>query len=360
MKSSSPAGRAADRVRGVAACRVALLVACAGFVACDIPTASPRFIPRFLISAAETALPVAQVLPSSVTIAVDGEAFAVGVPGVTFDRSLAQLCPSCPPAAGPFPKPAFTAELAGATSLPSDVASAQLASGVLAVRVENRLGFDPIRPSPTARGRLTLEVTAAGRVLGSALVAGEEQALAHGESVTRAIPLEAGTLSGPITVRVMVESPAGDPITPASDARLIVELQPATVLVSEGVVHVPARAVEVESRTIDLTGVDATVRDRVRGGAVVLLVENPFAITGRLRLRLAASASSVEREIGIGTGTQRVPLTGDELRSLLGDRIEVSAAGPIDAASGVRVRPDDRITLLARLEVSLEVGGREP
>lgn len=326
--------------------------------ACDIPTELPRFESRFVVPIEGARVPVTELLPAAVTSA--GDAFRVNVAQATAQRTLGDMCEPCRAAhLTVVPKPAFTYSFTVTAPLPADVSSAVLTSGSVQVRVRHAFGFDPIRPAGrTEDGSLTLVVRSGGRQLGSVVVT---DALPSALDVTRTIALAPGDVPGPVEVVATISSPAGSAVLINRDAVFRVDVIPGQLTASEARVTVANRQVSVTPVTVNLSGMDAEMRDRVRSGALIMVMDNPFGVTGslELRMRVAGTGTDIRRtlQVAAGRSAQRIELTGDEVRSLVGQRVDVSVTGPVSGSAGpVVVRPQLEIVLDPRLELVLEIG----
>jgi hypothetical protein len=239
-----------------------------------------------------------------------------------------------------------------------------LTSGTLRFVITNNNTFDPLRPSAavgSARGWAVITVSNGATLLGKDSVNGATSALgANGGTLTRDIAL-AGviTSSSPVTVAVTLNSPAGDPVRIDASRTITATATPTSLVVANPSVVVSNRSVSSTS-TLDLTGVDSTVRNSVQSGALVLTLANPFNVTGILTVRLTPSGGTVITKtvtLGVGTTTQRVPFSQAELQSLLGTNVTVTYIGAVNATSGpVTVSPKQNVLVTAKLDVFLEAG----
>src|SRR6185312_4018180 len=122
-------------------------------VACDVPSAAPKWDMTWNVPSQNSTLAVNTFLPSGVTANAGNTAFLVSVNNVTITQTLAADCPACTPLNGlTVPKPAFVGLGNGSASLPSTVTAATLAGDTLSVTVTNGFSFDPIKPTALAAG----------------------------------------------------------------------------------------------------------------------------------------------------------------------------------------------------------------
>ena len=349
-----PAHRAARR-HGRPPVGVAALAALA-LSACDFPTAPPRVETTFVVPGEETELSVAELLPASVSLSAAGGTFQLEVPGSTFARTLADMCPPCAAFDGAVvPKPAFTYTFGDELALPAQVVSATLAGGSVELRLTHGFGFDPIRPSASTRGEITATLRSGGALLGQATIRGTDTAFPSGGTVARTIPLQAGEVSGPLEIEIALTSPEGDPVRVDADAAFSVAVAPGPLAISRATVDVQAQAVSVESVTLDTEDVDSALVERVRGGAVLVDLSNPWPVSGTLTLRLDGITRVLQ--LAPGATSQRVELSGSELRQILGRVVTLSVEGTLSPASAVTLTPDQRLSLDTTLSLVVELGG---
>jgi hypothetical protein len=343
--------------RGRIGCGV-MLVAALLATACEFPTATPRFESRFVVPLEATRMAVSELLPSGVAVA--GHQFRVTVAAAAAQRTLGQMCGSpCTVLQGQHaPKPAFTFALEIAQALPADVQGAVISEGTATVTLSHSFDFDPLRPpGATQNGTISITVRSGGETLGTASI---DQAFPRITPITRSVQL-AGRVSGGIEVVVAIVSPAGGTVLISNSAPMSVSVAATVVSASEAQVVVNNRPVTVRPASLDLTGIDEAVRDRVRRGALVLEITNPFAVTGVMQLRMHATASGadIRRTVQVQPDrtTQRIELTQAEIQSLLGHTVTATVTGPVSAPGGtITVRPDQQLVLTPRLDVFLEFG----
>ncbi len=347
------------------------LVAIMALAACDIPTGAPNWETRWIVRAEDTTIPVASFLPGQVT-EVDGTEFGISVSGGGISRSLGELCAACGVFNGTIvPKPAFSTTLQSEVPFPVDLDSLVLTGGTIQVRVVNNLGFDPIRPAAaagSARGHITITIRNAGTVLGIHTIDGETTSFAPGSSRLETVTFTAAglprTIGGSVAFEVMIVSPLGDPVAINTAQSISVEAADATVTASAAMVRINERAVTADPMTLDLSGLEEDLTDRVRRGALLLDIENPLSIGGTLTATLTAPGVTLVRPLEVIPGTSQVRLSfsGDELRSLFGPApVSLTVSGPLSGipAGLVTVRPAQAVTAAGRLELFLATNGSE-
>ena len=349
-----------------------------GTIACDVPTAAPRWNTTWHVPADSSEIAISSLLPASVTVVdMDGTpAFAMDVSGTSFARSLGEVCSACVAANGTrVPKPEFTIAGSSAVGLPTDVASADLVGGVIDYSLGHSFEFDPLRPSSdggAAKGWFTAKISLGPTVVASDSVNGADLAFAPGTTHSRVVTLDAShaaplRVDGPLTVAVTLYSPAGDSITMNSSHSMTVHATPRDLRVGEARVSVPSRTLVARESTMDLSGLGQEVSARVQSGAVILHILNPFAVQGTMSATLTAPGGTpVVKEVALPLGgasaspvTLRVDLSSTELSALLGhSNVAVAVNGNVDAPSGqVTVTPTQSFVVRSMLEVILATGG---
>jgi hypothetical protein len=350
-----PPYRARPKVRAV-------LLAALAVGACDFPTAPPVLQPRFVLPGENTTLGVDQLLPAGVTVAGSNFRLALS-PTQLPTRTLAELCGApCVAAHGMrVPKPAFEATLETTVPTPVDVAGAMLSSGSIRISLTHSFGFDPVRPPGAAQaGSLRLVVVSAGRDVGNVTVT---DPFPSGTTLQRTVQLNPGPIGSDLRVRVELVSPAGGTeenhhVQINADAALAGTATPLTIEVSEATVRVQNREVSVAQTQIDLSGIDQSLRNRVRSGTLTLIMTNPYGVSGTLQLRLIGGGTVTKSIVVQPNQTvQRIDFTEAELQALLGHNVLLQISGPVSAPAGtVTIRPTDTLTIETRLELTLEIG----
>jgi hypothetical protein len=352
--ASGRVARAARRSAGNGTAAVLLALATG---ACDFPTSLPRFETRVAIPFDETRLAVSQLLPAGVTTSANS--FLVSVPAASAQRTLGQMCGApCLTAQGQqVAKPAFTDVFSVTTALPEDVVAATLASGSATLTVSHTFTFDPLQAAPGSTQSGVLRVIVRS---GTRDVARDSILPPFTGPITRSLALAPGIVTGALITEITIVSPAGGTVAIDNAAGIAVTVTPGTVVASEAQVRVQSRPVSAEALSVDLTRVDADLRDRVQSGALVVAVDNPFAVAGDFELRVTAPAVVDVRgaaRVAPGTTTVRVDLARDEIRALLGRVVSLSLSGTADGtADAVTVRPADAMRLSPRLTLMLEIG----
>ena len=329
--------------------------------ACDVPTELPRWDTRWVVPAENTALAVADLLPAGISVAPSGDVFEVELSPIAFSRSLQELCVACGAVDGlTVPKPPFSISFGDEIRLPDGLLSARLVAGAIELRFSHDFPLDPLRPGALARGHLIISARSGPVELARDSLSGDTFALPPGEVVSRTLPLRAGDVTDPLEIGIALYSPAGDLTVIDLDDRLTVAVPAVRVQVSDPRVRVVDEELAAAAVQIDLGEVDEAVSDRVRSGAVLLRIENPFDISGAFNLSLTSPGTTIVRalEVAPGTSQVRLDLTGDDIRSLLGQSdVHLSLAGRASSpAAGTEVAPDDEIAVSVRIELVVSTG----
>jgi hypothetical protein len=347
-----------------------LITGLALLAGCDIPTAAPRWETHWVVRSETTTIPVASFFSSEISEV--GNEFQLSVTGGTVSQTLADICPVCIPFNGTVvPKPAFTATLRSEVPFPVDLDSLTLTRGTLHVSVTNRMGFDPIRPAAAAgaeRGRITILISNESTVIGTHTIDGAATAFAPGATLMETITISSAylpkTIGGAVKFDVLIESPVGDPVAINTAEFLLIEAAEASIGASAAKVRVQDREVSAAPITLDLAGIDAELTRRVQRGALLLALENPFAVGGVLTATLTAPGVTLVRALPVVPGSSHVALefTGAELRSLFGPSpVTLSVSGPVSASPAglVSVLPGQALTAAGRLELYLTTNAPE-
>lgn len=333
------------------------LAAVAWVSACDVPTSVPIVQPRFVIPGASLRIGVEELLPPGVVS--DADAFSVRLSGSVHTWTLGEICGAlCGPLEGQLvPKPGFVARLRAEVPLPEGVVGATIHGGALTIRVANNLNFDVLRPAGGVPGSMTVEVTSGGAIVGRTTYQG---AMPPASITDIAIPMEPGAVSGPLRVELRIQSPAGDPVRVETEGSVMVAAVPATAVELASLsIRVQDRPIEAAFTTLDLADIDETTREHIREGALVLRLDNPFEATGQMELTVLPQGGEAIRKaleaVPAGESVQRVRFTEEEMRRLLGRRVNISAAGLVNEANeqGVVVRPGDAMVVRADLDVTI-------
>jgi hypothetical protein len=337
---------------------------------CDIPTSAPNWETRWVVRAEDTSIPVASFLPGGVT--ETPTEFVISVSGGGIARSLGDLCSACAAVNGTVvPKPAFSTTLQSEVPFPVDLDSLTLTRGTIQVRVTNHFGFDPIRPSAAAgaaRGQITITIRNGSTVLGVHTIDGATTAFGPGSTLLETVAFSPDglprTIGGTVAFEVAITSPAGDPVAINTSESMSMEAADASIGASSAKVRVQDRTVVAEAMTLDLSGLEADLTDRVQRGSLMLDIENPFAVGGTLTATLSAPGVTLVRPLAVVPGTSQVKLafTGAELRSLFGPSpVTLAVSGALSAvpAGPVVVQPAQRVTAQGRLELYLTTNGQE-
>jgi hypothetical protein len=313
---------------------------------------------------------VTSLVPGTVTINAEKTEFIFSATSEQVSRSLASICSACTSLDGQTTiKPAFTITFQADAPLPVDVDSVTLTRGTLDVRFTNGLSFDPIRPSAAEgapRGSIVVTIRSGSTVLGTHTIDGANRALAPGAVVTETVSLNAAvmpkTIGQPIVIQTTLTSPEGDPVVINTAEALTVEAAEGSFAMSTAYVHVVDRLVSSAPVALDLDGLDSELTDRVQSGAVLVDLNNAFAVAGPLTVTISAPGITYNRPLTIAPGLTHsiLSFTREELQSLIGaTSVSLVVSGQVNATpeGSVMVTPAQQISIESRLELYLSSEG---
>lgn len=334
----------------------ALVLAGGALSGCEVPTELPEWETRWVIPAGRTSIPVAALVAGDLAESEGGDTFEFELPAISLSRSLGELCELCRPLDGlTVPKPPFTISAASTTPIAAGVISATLAGGTLGLQIRHDLSFDPLRPGGGERGYLTISAVSGASVLARDSLSGNDVALPPGGVLRHELRLRPATVAEPIEVRMTLHSPAGDPVTIDLDHRLTLEVPPAIIRLTNVRLRLSGREVSSAPIVLELHEIDEAASARLHSGAVLLEVDNPFELTAELELRITAGGTVVLKSLEIvpGSSAVRVALSGDEIRSIVGqpEVVLVLIGRATSSPGGTAVEPGDEIGFGARLEL---------
>lgn len=333
--------------------------------ACDLPTAAPIVEQRWVVPGETSRIAVATLLPSGVSITPDSSGFTLTADAASVARPLSMDCALCVTGNGiTGPKPALVVNASMASVLASDISSATLTGGSLALSVTNNYTFDPLRPNGNAApyGSAVVTVSNGLTVLGKVTLDGSNHALvANGGKLDLNIPLSGG-ISGstPVSVSIQVNSPEGSPVTMDASRTITASAAPKNLIVANALVAVGGRTLSSTS-DIDFSDVGDGIADRMQKGALLLSIDNPFAVTSALSVKLTPEGGeTIIKSVPLATGksTQTIDFSKEELKRLLGHKVHVTISGLANATSGpVVVSPKQAVVVTTRFDLTLSVGG---
>jgi hypothetical protein len=337
-------------------------------VGCDFPTDVPRVESRWIVPAEGTRFGVEELLPGDVSVSADSSTFMVDFDPVSFQQSLAELCGvACIAADGlTVPKPPFTGNVASQVDFPPEVFAITVVGGSVLVEVTNGLDFDPIRPSASAFGSVTMRITddADGDVLSELVVNGTDTSFPAGTTLTRTLTLDPTAVNGSLVATVTLDSPLGDPVTVDTASAVSVVVTPGTIDVSSVAIDVSGESVTIDPVDLDVGDIDTDIENRVIEGAFLLDVTNPFGVSADFDLTISWATGTLGRAAVVTsapTSQVRIDFTGAELQSFLGEpNVVLTGSAVVEAAAGVvTVNPGQELVLKASMDLILEIGGSD-
>ena len=356
---------------GLAAAGCALALA-----ACEVPTSLPIWDTVWQVPADSAEVSVASLLPASVSVVDMGggvQAFSLALPAAGISTTLGTVCPGCAAANGArVPKPAFTLVDSATVALPSDVASADIVGGTIDYTITNGFSFDALNPSATSSGWVRIRVRAGATTLASDSVSGPGLTLPTNVARQRSMAMTASPaapvrLASPLKVDITLFSPAGDSVTINTNERFSVSATANNLRISQASIAVPAKTIPAQSDTVDLSSLKDMTTGSISGGAVIISIQNPFAVQGSIGVDLTAPngahvAKSLTLPLG-GAGTPaaklRLALTASEINSLVGEKnVGIALTGGVNAPSGaITVTPTQKIVFNTMVEATITAGG---
>ncbi|MFL5560025.1 MAG: hypothetical protein ACJ79K_00990 [Gemmatimonadaceae bacterium] len=356
--------------------RVAVLAGCAlAALGCSVPTDLPIWNTVWQVPADSAEVTVASLLPASVSIVDVGatKAFAFSLPQASTSTTLGESCYACASAAGTrIPKPAFTLADSATVQMPTDVVTADIIGGSIDYTLTNGFDFDPLNPGANARGWIRIRVTAGSALIANDSVNGSALALPPGAVSSRTInflatPSAPIRLNGPVTLVATLFSPDGDSTTINTSEQFSVSASARDITISKVSVNVPSTTFTPQHGTVDLSGLDQATAGKIVGGAVILAINNPFAVGGSLSLDFKApDGAHVVKGFTLGVGgpasapsTIRLGLSQSEINSLIGQKdVAITITGSVSSPNGaVDVTPMQRMAITTLVEATIATGG---
>lgn len=329
-----------------------------GAACIDFPSEPPKFEELFVVRAVDLAIGAADLAPDLITVNGDSSAFVLMSDSTTFSANLGQMCGACVAANGTtISKPAFNYTFSNTVPKPTDLVSAQITGGTITLFLMNNLGFDPIRPSATARGSMTITLRRGTTVVASYAMNGNTIDFPNGIQRTVNIPLSPFVFDQPLVAEVNINSPAGDPVLINTSNSVTIIAGPVRTNVSQITVNVASQTFG-DTNELDLSDMDAELGERIQGGGVRLRFENPFNVNGMFNLVITGPGVSITKSVTMAanaTSTNRVSLTTDELRSMLGQVLEMQINGSFSAPGGQLTLTPAQVAIISTdLELAIQ------
>ena len=328
----------------------------------------PRWEQTWVVPGDTIALSAADLMPTSVGLNADSTAFVATTASTALVLSLAEMCESCATADGTtVPKPEFQDTVQMTVSLPGNLVSASVTGGSLNAALAHNLSFDPLRPNTdpsSPRGYLVIRVTSDGTLMAFDSISGQDEAFPAGTTLVPDLPVQPAQVAGGMTVEIVVYSPQGDPVSIDASDTVGISLPPSTLEVSEATINASSVTIQpVTAATLDVSGVDSAMVERIRSGAFRLDVSNPLDVAGTLDMELLGTTLTVQKSLTVTQGAyqDRVDFTGEELRAILGgDAVDVVASGTVSAPGGtLTVTPSQRLVMDSDFELVILIGPTE-
>lgn len=333
--------------------RATILTACLAAGACDIPTEAPIIDQRWVIPLEAVSLDQAELLPASVSIL--GNQYAVAVPDGVATETVGNLCGPCNAVNGlTGPAPAFTGSFSSVEALPNAVVSADVASGSVALSINNQLGWDPIAGGGSIT--ITLRGASGGPVLGTLQLQSPADALPNGVTTMANFAMGAGEVTGGIESVIDVVSPGGEITTMDTSNTITVTAVTSMMRAFGATVDVDGLTASLSEEELDTEDIDESIVDNIISGTVVLDVMNPFGLvySGDVVVGTITKSMVIPAD---ATSQVEISYTGDELRSFIGvPGVTLSGTGIISGGPAM-VAPTDSLIIDPSLDVVVELGG---
>lgn len=335
-------------------------------VACDVPSAAPKWDMTWNVPSQNTTLDISTFLPTGVTENPGKTAFLVNVDSVSITRTLGADCSACATFDGAvIPKPQFTGGGSGNASLPASVTAATLAGDTLSVTITNGFDFDPIRPTAAAAGDtgwVTTVVTSGSTVIGKDSINGQTDSLPSNKSTTLKIPLSGVVnTAGGVTVTVTVQSPIGDLVQIHANETIkfvatVGTLQISSATVSLGTPGSPTTVTPGSPSTVDLSGISNSIAKSVNNGMFILTITNPLGVAGSLTANFTGGGGSVSKALTLSsaaTSTDTLSFSNSDLTTLLGYSQQLTFSGTVSGAA-ITITPGQTLAVTSRLQINVE------
>lgn len=345
---------------------VSLALAATALAGCDLPTQAPKWNTTWILPVHDDTVAVSQFLPASVTVA--GSNFVTTVARDSVRQSLGQMCGACGALNGTSAAlPAFSDTLTHTDSFPGSVLAITPGGGLaLSFRIDNALGFDPLRPGTGLVGKIVTTITdSAGNAVATDSVDGGSDSLPSGTSMSRSIPLGANAIHGPIHVVAAVTIPGSDAFTVDTSASLKVTTTTDSVTLAGVTVSLLNQSVQSGSVDVDWSGIDTSVQQKMQRAKIQLTTHNPFTAEGTGTITFTQGGTPVipAKNIVIAAGdtTQLIDLSQSEIQTLTGaGQSTVSVAATVSGTGGgnaVTIMPGQQLIVQTHVLVTLTIGG---
>lgn len=342
---------------------VALVVLAA---ACDLPTQAPRWNTTWILPINDDTVRVAQFLPNTVDTAAG--AFVTAVKRDSVLQSLGEMCPACAAANGTTASlPGFAVTLTHTDSFPSQVISITPgASLALSFRLDNGLGFDPLRPGTGQTGTIVTTIQdSAGNTIARDSLDGNDTSFASGTSLTRSLSLGSSPIGGHVTVSAAISIPGSDPVPVDTANYFRVVTLTDTVSLAGVTVQLTNQSVQSDSVSVDWSGIDSDIQSKMQGAELQLKIQNPFSAAGSGSISFKQGGTDIipakTINFAAGASVDTIGITQQEIQSLtaagqseVAVNASVSGTGP---GQSVTITPTQVAIIQAHVLITILVGG---
>jgi hypothetical protein len=333
---------------------------------CDLPTQAPKWNTTWILPINDDTVRVAQFLPSSVDTA--GGAFVTSVKRDSVTESLGQMCPGCAALDGTTASlPSFTVTLTHTDSFPAQVLSITPGAGLtLAFRMDNGLGFDPLRPGAGQFGHIVTVISdSAGNPIASDSLDGADTSFASGTSLTRTLSLGSSPIGGHVTVAAAVSIPGSDPVLVDTSSSFRVVTLTDTVALAGVTVQLTNQNITSDSVSVDWSNIDSDIRSKMQGATLQLKIENPFSASGSGTVSFKQGGVDVIPPKAIafapGSSVDTVGITQQQIQDLsAAGQSEVTVSASVTGTGpgqSVTITPVQIAVIQAHVLITILVGG---
>jgi hypothetical protein len=163
-----------------------------------------------------------------------------------------------------------------------------------------------------------------------------------------------------VSVTMAVNSPEGADVMMDASRTIAANATPTNLKIANALVSVAGRTLNSTS-DIDFSDVGDGIADRTQKGALLLTIDNPFAVTSALTVTLKPDGGdAIVKAVPLGTGktSKTIDFTREELKKLFGHNVHVTISGLANASAGpVLITPKQAVVVTTRFDLTLSVGG---
>jgi hypothetical protein len=200
---------------------------------------------------------------------------------------------------------------------------------------------------------------------------GQTATLAAGTTFTRALSLPANKVGDSITVELLVDSPAGEPVFMDASRSIPANASITDLRVANVKIRVPAASLSSGTpETVPVGDLPEFLTSKSIGGGLQMTVTNPFAVTGNLDVVFTPTGGApITKSATLAAVTTpqslSISLDSAEMRRILDSEPDptLSISGTVAAPAPITVTPkqiismSNRVILKVRMQKSEEEDG---